>query len=320
MKPSGRILRPAIVRFLAFLLAAALSAQETPVFRTGVSQVHVDAEVLTADGRTVDGLTQDDFRVFDQGKEQRIVHFSAEEESLDLILLFDISGSMRIKVQRVAEASRLGLQELKPGDRVAVMVFNTRSREIAPFTDDLEAVQSTVQNQVLNLHFGGGTFIQQAVDDAAIRFHHEPHTQRRRAVLIITDNVGVRTRNTASVVEDFWESDALLSGLILKNRLQQVSLYTSPLALAMTAGMKGIAAKTGGDTIDGDDPGTAFQEAMHRIRARFSLYYAQPEAKPGSNRSIRVELAHDAAAKYPKYRIRARSGYIVPKSRETAAR
>ena len=86
------------------------------------------------------------------------------------------------------------------------------------------------------------------------------------------------------------------------------------ITLAMTAGMKGIAAKTGGDTINGDDPGDAFQQAMHRIRARYSLYYAQPPAKPGSHRSIRVELSRQAAAKYPKYRVRAREGYIVPKS------
>ncbi len=302
------------MRFLAAVCCAAvLTAQETPVFRTDVSQVHVDAEVLDAASRTIDGLTRDDFRVFDQNKEQPIVHFSAEEESLDLILLFDISGSMRIKVERVAQAARLGLQELKPGDRVAVMVFNARSREIAPFTADLEAVQRTVENEVLNLRFGGGTLIQQAVDDAAHRFHQEPRTQRRRAVLIITDNIGRRTTSEASVVEDFWESDAILSGLLLKDRAEQVRLYTSPITLAMTAGMKGIATKTGGDTIDGDDPGSAFQEAMHRIRARYSLYYAQPPAKPGTNRTIRVELTREAAARYPKYRIRARSGYVAPK-------
>ena len=313
MKPIAAASRPRNVRSLVLFLAAALYAQETPVFHTAVSQVHVDAEVLSAEGRTIDGLKSEDFRVFDQGKEQPIVHFSAEEESLDLILLFDISGSMRIKVQRVAQAARLGFQELKSGDRVAVMVFNTRSREIAPFNSDLEAVQRTVQDQVLNLHFGGGTFIQQAVDDAALRFRGEPHTQRRRAVLIITDNIGVHTRKGSEVVTDFWESDALLSGLLLKDRAQQVALYTSPLAWAISAGMKGIADKTGGDTIDGDDPGQAFQEAMHRIRARYSLYYAQPDAKPGSHRAIRVELSHEAAAKYPQSRIRARTGYIVPK-------
>jgi VWFA-related protein len=313
VKPASIAPRPAIVRFLVLLAAAVLCAQETPVFRTDVSQVHVDAEVLGADGRTIDGLTLDDFRVFDQNKEQPIVHFSAEQELLDLILLFDISGSMQIKVQRVAQAARLGLQELKPGDRVAVMVFNSRSREIAPFTDDLAAVEGTVQNDVLGLRFGGGTLIQQAVDDAALRFRHEPHTQRRRAVLIITDNIGRRTQSESSVVEDFWESDAILSGLLLKDRLEQVRLYTSPIQLAISAGMKGIATKTGGDSIDGDDPGSAFQEAMHRIRARYSLYYAQPAGKPGSNRTIRVELSHEAAARYPKARIRARTGYIVPK-------
>jgi hypothetical protein len=51
---------------------------------------------------------------------------------------------------------------------------------------------------------------------------------------------------------------------------------------------------------------------MRRIRTRYSLYYALPEAKPGTTRAIRVELARDAAQRFPKSRLRARTGYVVP--------
>src|SRR5215831_15855216 len=70
-------------------------SQESPTFRTGVALVQVDAEVTAADGRTLTGFHKEDFRVFDEGAEQPIVQFSWAEEPLDLILLFDISGSMR---------------------------------------------------------------------------------------------------------------------------------------------------------------------------------------------------------------------------------
>jgi Ca-activated chloride channel family protein len=306
------------MRFKAVLLLAGMLAfaQDDVVFRSGVVLVHVDAEVTNAEGNIVTGLAKDDFRVLDERKEQPILHFSAEEEPLDLILLFDISGSMRAVVEGVASAAQEGLHELRQGDRVSVMVFNTRARVVSEFTEDLDAVNRTIQEDVMGIQFGGGTFIQAAVDEAALRFLHEKKTQRRRAVLIITDNIGTRTRREETVVKDFWEADALLSGLIVRNPAYQamhtVGIIMGPQNLVMQAGMKGIAQKTGGDAVNSGDPGSAFRDAMHRIRSRYGLYYGLPKAKPGTTRSVHVELSPDAAKRYPKARVRARTGYIVP--------
>jgi Ca-activated chloride channel family protein len=306
------------MRHLPFLLAfAALSspAQDSAVFHAHVSLVHVDAEVVAQDGRILTGLSRNDFRILDEGKPQTIVDFSAEEQPLDLILLFDISGSMRPNVQAVAEAARQGLAELRPGDRVSVMVFNTRSRVVAPFTEDLDAVERTVREDVMTLEFGGGTLIQKAVDDAARRFFDEPRTQRRRAVLIVTDNIGMRTRRDESVVRDFWEADALLSGLIVRDKafaaVHTIGTVLAPQTLLLQAGMKGIAEQTGGDAIRSDEPGPAFVDMMHRIRSRYSLYYPAPAGKPGQLRTIHVELTADAQKRFPKARVRARHGYRV---------
>jgi len=301
----------------ALLLASALAfAQDDVVFHSNVALVHIDAEVTSADGSILAGLTKDDFRVLDERKEQTILHFSAEDEPLDLILLFDISGSMRAVVEGVAAAAREGLRELRQGDRVSVMVFNTHARIVSEFTEDLDAVDRTIQNDVMGIRFGGGTHIQAAVDDAALRFLHEKKTQRRRAVLIVTDNIGQRTRREETVVRDFWEADAILSGLIVRNpafqAIHTVGIILGPQNLALQAGMKGIAQKTGGDALNSGDPGTAFQDAMHRIRTRYGLYYALPQAKPGTTRTIHVELTPAAAKRYPKSRVRARTGYIVP--------
>lgn len=301
---------------IPLLWSASLLAQPSPVFRADVSLVHVDAEVTAADGRILTGLSEADFRVFDQGRPQPLVQFSAEEQPLDLILLFDVSGSMRSVVERVAAAARQGLRELRPGDRVSVMVFNTHTRVLLPFTEDLEAVQRSIEQDVLGLRFGGGTFIQQAVDDAAARFLHEPRTERRRAVLIVTDNIGMRTRREETVVRDFWEADALLSGLIIPGgafqKVHSVTAVMAPQTFFLEAGMKRIAEKTGGDVIRSDDPGRSFQDMMHRIRSRYSLYYAMPAGKSGAARTIRVELSEEARLRFHNATVRARRGYRVP--------
>ncbi len=161
---------------LWFALSALAGAQELPSFRATVSLVHIDAEVVSADGRIIAGLGPEDFRVFDADAAQPILHFSEAQEPLDLILLFDISGSMRPKVQAVAAAAREGVGELRGGDRVAIMTFNTHARMLAPFTEDLAAVQRSIQQDLLALRFRGGTFIQSAVLDAAQRLRAEPRT------------------------------------------------------------------------------------------------------------------------------------------------
>src|ERR1044071_2589821 len=105
----------ALLSFAAWLAFA--QDGNAPNFRTGISLVQLNAEVTAADGRLLTGFSKDDFRVLDEGVEQPIVQFAWDDEPLDLILLFDISGSMKPKVQEVAAAAREGVRELRPGDR-----------------------------------------------------------------------------------------------------------------------------------------------------------------------------------------------------------
>ena len=106
---------------LGLFVACLIPAQEDVAFRSDVSMVHVDTEVLSKDGRIVRGLSQKDFRVFDEGREQKLVSISSEDQPLDLILLFDVSASMRPNIQKVAEAARHAAAQLRKGDTVKVM-------------------------------------------------------------------------------------------------------------------------------------------------------------------------------------------------------
>lgn len=306
-----------IVRTLAACLfeLALCYAQEPPAFRTGVSLVHVDAEVTDGAG-PLSGFHKEDFLITDNRVPQHILYFSQDVEPLDLILLFDISGSMRPKIEKVAASSRKALAELRAGDRVAVMTFHGSSTIVAPFTEDLSAVARTIRDDVVGGRFGGGTRLLAGVDDAAEYFLQEPRTERRRAVLILTDNYGQRSRRTSTVVHHLWEADALLSGLIIRSpgetAVRTAMLVSSPLSILIQEGMAGVAEKTGGDTIKADDPGDALRDTMRRIRLRYSLYYAMPPGNPGEQRQVKVELSPDALSRYPNGRVRARKGYLIP--------
>jgi hypothetical protein len=125
---------------LLLISGMTLFAQDAPVFQAEVSQVHVDAEVLTPEGRVLTGLTSRDFRVYDEGTEQRVLACRTDEEPLDIILLIDKSGSMRRAPQKVAAAAHSAFAELRPGDRVALMTFESSGRLVSTFTQDLQLV------------------------------------------------------------------------------------------------------------------------------------------------------------------------------------
>ena len=306
-----------IVRTLfACLLGAVLChPQEEPEFRTGVSLVHVDAEV-TDGNRSVVGFHKEDFLITDNRVPQHILYFSQDVEPLDLILLFDISGSKRPKIEKVAATSRRALTELRAGDRVAVMTFQSRSNIVAPFTEDLSAVARSISYDVVGGRFGGGTRLLAGVDDAAEYFLREPRTQRRRAILILTDNYGQRSRRGSTVVHHLWEADTVLSGLIIRSpgetAVKTAMLVSSPLTILIQEGMAGVAEKTGGDTLKADDTDDALRDSMRRIRSRYSLYYAMPPGNPGEHRQLKVELSPDALNRYPAAKVRARKGYLIP--------
>jgi VWFA-related protein len=292
------------IPILLLIVAAVATPQDDVIFHSGISLVRLDAEAVDTTGAVVPGLTRQDFRVLDEGKEQTLVNFSFEEEPLDLILLFDTAGSMHGKLLEVVRATQLGFNELRKGDRICVRAFSSASSEMLPFSDNLETVNQAILLKVISLRFGGGSKLEPAADEAALRFRTEPTTRRKRAVLIVTDKPGSRESDQASVVRDLWNSNAVLSELIVDRPAQPTHM--------VERGASEIVDKTGGATIVAGNPGESFRESVHYLRSGYTMYYALPDVRAGSPRAVEVELTPDAAKRFPNVRIRARSGYIAP--------
>jgi VWFA-related protein len=296
------------VLHLTFLLL--LAVQQLPAFRTEVRVVRVDAEVRLGT-RAVEGLTPQDFRITDEGKAQEIIHFGYDDEALDLILLFDTSGSMRPSIQQVAAVTRIALGELRAGDRVAVMAFDRDTDLVADFTTDHASVEATIRDVVLQRPPVGFTRLQGATADAARHFATQPRSDRRRAVLVVNGNMG--SSNDEGAAPGLWNADSVVSAIVVPGmaamRRQRILF---PPAWFGFGKIDGVVNKTGGDLIKGDDAGESFQEMIRRLRRRYALHYTMPEARPGKKRTIKVELTRDAGLRYPRAKVRARTGYVVP--------
>jgi Ca-activated chloride channel homolog len=282
---------------------AAASSNADVIFRSGVSLVRVDAELIDANGQVVSGLTKDDFLVQDEGIPQKLENFSFEEEPLDLILLFDTAGSMKNKLLNVVRATVFGFDELHKGDRVCVQTYGGTTSEILPFSTDLKLAFESIIIKVPGLRFGNGSMFESGARQAAYRLRGETASHRKRAVLVVTDKAASRISNDLEIVRELWKSNAVLSELVLGNASQTKLL---------NVGESAIVDQTGGAAIAAGKPGDAFRDSIHYIRSGYTMYYQLPQAASGSERKIQVELTPEALKRHPNARLRARSGYIVP--------
>ncbi len=88
--------------------------------------VVVPAVVTDASGHHVSGLSQENFRVYEDGRLQPISVFHHGETTMTLGLIVDRSQSMRPKAEALFAAVSVLLQSSRPGDELFAVDFNDR--------------------------------------------------------------------------------------------------------------------------------------------------------------------------------------------------
>jgi Mg-chelatase subunit ChlD len=218
---------------LVFLgLASTLPAQDDGggaiVFRSDVSLIRVDAQVLDRQMRAVTGLSAGDFVLRDEGVEQPIRNFVREEMPVDVLMLFDVSRSMRPHVETVAGAARDAFRILGNQDRVAIMVFDRATRVRMGFKSNREEVFAGLDKMMRDEHFSGGTDITRAILDAASYIGKEGRRDARRAIVILTDDQTERNRDVEAASRALTRADAVMSALIAPDAMGRWSAPPAP--------------------------------------------------------------------------------------------
>jgi VWFA-related protein len=324
-------------------------AEEPVVFRSEVTLVRVDAQVVDRENRAIAGLRAEDFILLEEGREQPIRNFEREEMPVDILLLLDVSGSMRPHVERIATAAGDALETLGDDDRVAVMVFDRSSRLRLPFRGERSQIEHGL-NMVLQLEdFNGGTDITRGLLDAAAYMSREGRKGARRAIVILTDDQTERGREEERVSRALAQADTVLSALLapdaMRNRgsvSQGGSWPSGPIGGPMggplggiifgrrgpygrrmpgpvvigggtrSAGTAEIARRSGGDSLQVDEA-SAFERTLARIRQRYALYFHLPQGvKGGQERTVDVQLSSAALRRYPDAQVNFRRVYLAP--------
>ncbi len=262
----------------------------------------------------VTDLAQDDFAVFDEKQQQKILYFGRDAEPVSLLLLLDVSGSMKKYVDQMAGVAREALRHLKPGDKVAVMVFSKGSMVRQDFSGDFDAVARELRNVDWDDRLGSGTAINDALVDASKYMREKAGEAGRRSIVILTDNLGLNYQSPDDrVIRSLYESDTVLNALVAGKGERPAPIrpghyinpdFTPPDVFH-------IADETGGEAVKVARATTTFPEMIERIRTRYSLQYHAPGGGPTGFRSIRVELTPRAKMRHPKAELRARKGYFL---------
>ena len=91
------------------------------------------------------GLAQTEFKLFEDGEEQRIVQFESSSAPFDLMLLIDLSGSTREVVKLIRAAAMRFVQAARPADRIGVITFAGEASVISQLTADRELLRQRIE-------------------------------------------------------------------------------------------------------------------------------------------------------------------------------
>ena len=192
-----------LLSFLVPVWGSTLCAQDKKpgetdeVIRVETQLVDVPVAVTNSAGVPLRGLKASNFVVYEDGKPQEIVDFSTASEPFEVALVLDTSGSTRNDLQLIQRAAADFIASLRPGDRVALIAYNTDRKDGAAFaaseilsrlTDDRNVLRAAVERVRTS---NGTPYYDSLIQVAEKIFAQRPSEafRGRRALVALTDGV-----------------------------------------------------------------------------------------------------------------------------------
>lgn len=175
------------------------------VIKIETNLVTMPVSVLDRDGRFISGLQQKDFKIFENGIEQKVDYFQSVEQPFSVILLIDVSPSTQFAIDEIQNAAISFINQLRTGDRVMVIAFDQEVQVLSPLTNN----RNLLRNAVRQAQFGDGTGLYEAVD--YVIAEQLKRIDGRKAVVLFSDGVDTTSRQATydSTIRATEEIDAL---------------------------------------------------------------------------------------------------------------
>ena len=307
-----------------FLLAAALAQNPQPTFRSGVEIVTVAFSVIGPEGNFLQGLKQQDFTLYDNGKQVPISQFWHDTDlPLTVAMVADISGSQMAMIQKHKRSMGQFLKQvLGPRDQALLVTVDARINLIKDFTSSNEELQEIVDRLLLQRQRGtrlgdpcmklnsqnrripcGGSLVWNGVFYTA-RLKMKSPTGRKAMILLTDGEDSGSDHSLISAIEAAQGADTIVFPI-------QEPANGKRIARRSRNRLERLALETGGLLFDGtkQQPEEIFAQIEKELRSQYVLAFTPPDlTRDGKFHKLEVKL------KQPGTKVRNRSGYYAPSS------
>ncbi|MGH9966605.1 MAG: VWA domain-containing protein, partial [Pyrinomonadaceae bacterium] len=265
---------------------------EGEVVRITANLVSVPVTVINRQGQYVLDLHQNDFRVYEDGVEQIIAHFSNVDRPFSVVLLIDTSGSTAPFLNQIKEAAKAFVEQLRPSDTVRPVYFHGEIKSLTKVGTNDPRLLSAAIDKMEPGPILMGTRLYDAVDFAMRVLKPE---SARKAVILFTDGENTWGKATMkSTLQEAEESD------IIMYTLQYGDMPPDKY-------LQRLADKTGGRYFKAGDTSMirqSFAGVADELRRQYMIgYYPKEPAQRGQERKIKVKVNRERVA------VRARRFY-----------
>ncbi len=319
-----------LVLFLVVSLFQFLHAQnDDEVINIETSLVLVPVTVTDGEGRFIPNLKREDFRLFEDGKQQEIAHFDTVDAPFTVVLMLDLSDSTKFKLEEIQAAAIAFVEQLRPADKVALVTFDKEVFQALEATSNRQQIKAAIRRSTT----GGGTSLYAAVD--LVTGKYLAGARGRKAIVLFTDGIDTtsyREYTSASTLRSAQKTDAMIFPVqydttaasagkppdpnAKKMGMPQKTMVTARGEFLNVAYKKGtqylslLAGNSGGKFQFADSVGDlteAFARIARQLKEQYSLgFYPAAAAADGKERDIKVQVSDNLKAK-----LRYRRGYIT---------
>jgi Ca-activated chloride channel family protein len=278
--------------------------ESTATIRVPVDLVNVLFTVVNKKGQLISNLSRDDFKVYEDGKPQKILFFGRETNlPLRIGILIDTSNSIRLRLQFEQQAATDFLYDtVRPDtDKAFVVGFDVEPVMVQDYTDDLDKLKEGINA----LQAGGGTGLYDAIYYACkekMIYSPVPEPYLRRVLIVVSDG------------QDNFSEHSREEALSMAQKAEAIIYAISTNWYGVhTRGdkvLKYLAKETGGDAffpVQASDLAGEFKKIGKELRSQYSLgYVSTNSAHDGTFRKISIKTDKKGL------RVQAKTGYFAP--------
>jgi len=279
----------------------------TATLRVDSNLVLIPVTVTDPLNRFVTGLEKENFKLFEDKKEQDISAFSSEDAPLSIGVIFDCSGSMGRKLEKSRLAVAQFFKTANPDDEFFLVQFNDSADMIQGFTRNLEEIQ----NRLMFTQPKGRTALLDAIY-LALNERKKAKTPRK-ALLVISDGGDNSSRYTENEIRArVKEADVQMYGIGIYEPV--AARGRTPEEAAGQGLLTELAEITGGRQYPVDNvnelPDIAAKIGVE-LRNQYVIGYSpKNQERDGKYRKVQVKLVQPP--RMPQLRSSHKMGYYAP--------